>query len=64
MANYVALGALVMNFIFLAVILTFVGIAARKIIYMLLDSRQSERMRTEAVVARSRARSVSRAKVF
>lgn len=60
MANYVALGALIMQLAFLAVVLSVVGLAVRKLIYAVLESRREQRNREQALVAAARARANAR----
>lgn len=60
MSYYVGLGVLTLQLAFLAVVLSVVGVAVRKLIYAILDSRREMRMREEAMVAASRARASTR----
>ena len=60
MANYVALGALILQLAFLAVVLSVVGLAVRKLIYAVLESRREQRNREQALVAAARARANAR----
>lgn len=62
MGAYVQLAALAIELVFLALVLSIVGYGLNKLIARHLVSRQEEKMRSEALVAGSRARAHARAK--
>lgn len=59
-ANVVALGVLVIQTIFLAIVLGFVGYNVNRIINIWRESRRDRGMQSEALVVAARARAQSR----